>query len=98
MHEVLRATGRLRDELIGAFMFDAFPDDPADATATGVRNLTASLERVLRLGAPDDMGIQRYDIPEPGAFGAFRRKAWNPVDSPWPPTAASWAPCTTSRT
>jgi len=28
-------------------MFDVFPDNPADVGATGVRNLRASLERVL---------------------------------------------------
>ncbi|WP_221348230.1 PAS domain-containing protein [Streptomyces beigongshangae] len=78
----LRATGRSRDELMGAFMFDAFPDDPGDGTATGVHNLTASLERVLRHAVPDDMGIQRYDIPDPAVLGGFRRKAWSPVNSP----------------
>ncbi|MFF0738877.1 PAS domain-containing protein [Streptomyces sp. NPDC004111] len=78
----LRATGRSRDELMGAFMFDAFPDDPGDATATGVRDLSASLERVLSRGVPDDMGIQPYNIPVPRASGAFRRKVWSPVNSP----------------
>ncbi|WP_409239812.1 helix-turn-helix domain-containing protein [Streptomyces sp. PA5.6] len=77
-----RATGREHEELLGAYMFDAFPDDPRDADATGVRNLTASLERVLRRGAPDDMGIQRYDIPDPRSTGAFQRRAWSPVNSP----------------
>ncbi|MEW2386763.1 helix-turn-helix domain-containing protein [Streptomyces venezuelae] len=78
----LRATGREREELLGAYMFDAFPDNPQDAGATGVRNLTASLERVLRRGAPDDMGIQRYDIPDTRSAGAFHRRAWSPVNSP----------------
>ncbi|WP_147267420.1 PAS domain-containing protein [Streptomyces sp. SDr-06] len=78
----LRATERSRDELIGAFMFDAFPDDPTDSTASGVRDLSASLERVLRGAAPDDMGIQPYNIPVPRAAGAFRRKIWSPVNSP----------------
>ncbi|MFI0259525.1 PAS domain-containing protein [Streptomyces sp. NPDC017056] len=78
----LRATERSRDELIGAFMFEAFPDDPGDATATGVRDLSASLERVLRRGASDDMGIQRYNIPVPRTCGVFRRRVWSPVNSP----------------
>ncbi|MFE7036359.1 PAS domain-containing protein [Streptomyces sp. NPDC057621] len=78
----LHATGREREELLGAYMFDAFPDDPRDADATGVRNLTASLERVLRRGAPDDMGIQRYDIPDIRVAGVFQRRAWSPVNSP----------------
>ncbi|MEU6844176.1 PAS domain-containing protein [Streptomyces sp. NPDC046716] len=78
----LRATERSRDELIGAFMFDAFPDDPRDASATGVRDLTASLERVLSRRAPDDMGIQPYNIPGPRASDIFRRRIWSPVNSP----------------
>ncbi|WP_146075045.1 PAS domain-containing protein [Streptomyces sp. Ru73] len=78
----LRATGRSREELLGSFMFDAFPDNPADATADGVRNLGASLERVLRRSTPDEMGVQRYDIPDTGRPGAFRYKTWAPVNSP----------------
>ncbi|MGI5472961.1 PAS domain-containing protein [Streptomyces sp. CA-132043] len=78
----LRATRRSRDELIGTFMFDAFPDNPEDATATGVRNLTRSLERVLRGGAPDEMGVQRYDIPDRDRPGTFRVKTWSPINSP----------------
>lgn len=78
----LRATGRSREELTGAFLFDAFPDNPEDTDSTGVHNLTTSLERVLRHGTPHDMGIQRYDIPESRAPGGFRVKAWSPVNSP----------------
>ncbi|MFI7320309.1 PAS domain-containing protein [Streptomyces venezuelae] len=85
----LRATGRSREELTGAFIFDAFPDNPGDTGSTGVRNLTASLERVMRHGTPHDMGIQRYDIPEarvpgdaPRTPGGFRVKTWSPVNSP----------------
>ncbi|MFH8485126.1 PAS domain-containing protein [Streptomyces longisporoflavus] len=78
----LRATGRSHEELMGAFLFDAFPDNPVDPASTGVRNLTASLERVMRRGTSHDMGIQRYDIPDPRDPGGFRIKAWSPVNSP----------------
>ncbi|MEV6752986.1 PAS domain-containing protein [Streptomyces sp. NPDC051214] len=69
----LRATGRSREELMGVFMFDAFPDNPEDAHATGVLNLGSSLERVLRRAVPHDMGVQRYDMPRTDAPDAFRR-------------------------
>jgi len=36
-----------REAIVGRHMFDVFPDNPADVGATGVRNLRASLERVL---------------------------------------------------
>ena len=46
----LRATMTRRDAIIGRGIFEVFPDNPGDPTATGVRNLRASLERVLRNG------------------------------------------------
>src|SRR3712207_9520888 len=48
----LRATMRARDEVVGRPLFEAFPDDPQDPRATGVRNLRASLETVLRTRQP----------------------------------------------
>ncbi|MEU2792406.1 PAS domain-containing protein [Streptomyces sp. NPDC007100] len=78
----LAATGRTRDDLAGTLLFDAFPDNPEDPTATGVRNLAASLERVLRRGTPHEMGVQRYDIAEPGDPTTFHPKIWSPVNSP----------------
>lgn len=77
----LRATSRERDELIGAHMFDAFPDNPADAAATGVHNLQASLSRVLRDAAAHQMPIQRYDVV-PSGSAEFIPKIWSPVNSP----------------
>ncbi|WP_409235829.1 PAS domain-containing protein [Streptomyces sp. PA5.6] len=74
----LRATGRSCDELTGAFIFDAFPDNPGDTGSTGVRNLTASLEHVMRHGTPHDMGIQRYDIPDARAPRARAPRARAP--------------------
>ena len=38
----LTATGRTREDLVGRDLFDAFPDNPADAGADGVRNLGAN--------------------------------------------------------
>jgi PAS domain-containing protein len=68
----LRATMTTREQTLGRHLFDVFPDNPADATATGTRNLRASLARVLRDKRPDAMPIQKYDIPKPGgAAGEF---------------------------
>ncbi|WP_327420728.1 SpoIIE family protein phosphatase [Streptomyces sp. NBC_01230] len=67
----LTATGRTRDELVGQYIFDAFPDNPADPGADGVQNLGTSLRRALRSKEPDTMAVQRYDIPvadKPGVF------------------------------
>lgn len=40
----LHATMTRREDLLGRYMFDVFPDNPADASATGVRNLGQSFE------------------------------------------------------
>jgi PAS domain S-box-containing protein len=77
-----RATGRTRDDLLGQYLFDAFPDNPSDPDADGVRNLSASLERVLATGEPDTMAVQKYDIPLVGQPGVFEERWWSPVNTP----------------
>ncbi len=61
-------------------LFDVFPDDPADPTADGVRNLTASLNRVVATRATDVMAIQRYSVRRPD--GQFDERWWSPVNTP----------------
>jgi two-component system, response regulator / RNA-binding antiterminator len=76
------ATSRTSDELVGVFLFEAFPDNPDDSQATGVANLSASFERVFRDARRDYMPLQRYDITSRDAPGAFARKFWMPVNNP----------------
>ncbi|GAA3030789.1 PP2C family protein-serine/threonine phosphatase [Streptomyces glomeratus] len=78
----LDATRRTRDDLIGQHIFEAFPDNPADPEADGVRNLNASLHRVLVSREPDTMALQKYDIPIVGRPGAFEERWWSPVNTP----------------
>jgi PAS fold len=75
------ATGQPRSALVGEHLFEAFPDNPADPGADGVANLSRSLESVFTHGAPDWMGVQRYDVPDVDA-GSFVPKLWAPVNSP----------------
>src|SRR5437660_186610 len=63
----LRATMTAREEILGRGLFDVFPDNPDDPHASGVRNLSASLQRVIDTGAPDAMAVQKYDIRRPAA-------------------------------
>ncbi|MEU9480616.1 SpoIIE family protein phosphatase [Streptomyces sp. NPDC048191] len=77
-----RATGRPRADLIGQYLFNAFPDNPADPNADGVRNLSASLHRVLRSKQPDTMAVQKYDIPVLDRPGAFEERWWSPINTP----------------
>src|SRR5581483_3040357 len=79
----LRATMTQRQAILGRGIFEVFPDNPDDPTATGVRNFSTSLERVLRDRAPDVMAVQKYDIRRPDAEGGgFEERYWSPVNSP----------------
>ncbi|HWZ97343.1 MAG TPA: response regulator [Candidatus Dormibacteraeota bacterium] len=79
----LRATMTKREEILGRGIFDVFPDNPQDPSATGVRNLRTSLERVLREKVADAMAVQKYDIRRPESEGgAFEQRHWSPANSP----------------
>jgi serine phosphatase RsbU (regulator of sigma subunit) len=78
----LRATGRTREDLIGRYLFDAFPGNPDDPGSHGVRNLSASLRRVLDLRIADTMAVQKYDIPVTDRPGMFEERWWSPVNTP----------------
>jgi len=78
-----RATLIRRDEVIGKGMFEVFPDNPDDPAADGVRNLHASLRRVLKSGAPDTMAVQKYDVRKPPQEGGgFEERYWSVINSP----------------
>ena len=76
----LRATMTRREDVVGRSLFEVFPDNPADPGATGVRNLQASLDQVLRTGKPHRMALQKYDIRTPA--GAFEERYWDSLNSP----------------
>ena len=79
----LDASMKRRTEILGRDLFGVFSNNPKDPGATGVNNLRASLERVLRNGAPDAMAVQQYDIRRPTPEGFEREvRFWSPVNSP----------------
>jgi signal transduction histidine kinase/CheY-like chemotaxis protein len=79
----LRATMTRREAILGKWIFEVFPDNPDDPAADGVRQLRASLERVLASGAPDTMAVQKYDIRRPDAEGGgFEVRHWSPINTP----------------
>lgn len=75
------ATNSSRSTAIGKDLFVRFPDNPNDPNATGVRNLTASLMRVIETGQPHRMSIQKYDIPVKGT-STFEERYWLPENIP----------------
>ncbi|GAA2242751.1 MULTISPECIES: PP2C family protein-serine/threonine phosphatase [Streptomyces] len=80
--EFVRVSGRSREQLIGKYLFDVFPDNPNDPAATGMRNLEASLYRVLATGERDAMALQRYDVEDTERPGDWQKRYWSPVNAP----------------
>ncbi|MEU9390765.1 SpoIIE family protein phosphatase [Streptomyces sp. NPDC048324] len=80
--EFLRVSGRRRDQVVGRYLFDVFPDNPNDGAASGMRNLAASLQRVLDTGERDAMALQRYDVEDPERPGQWQERYWSPVNAP----------------
>ncbi len=79
----LNATMTRREQLYGRCIFDAFPDDPSEPDADGVRNLRASLESVKAERRSNVMAVQRYPIRRPEEEGGgFEERFWSPVNSP----------------
>jgi signal transduction histidine kinase len=79
----LAATMTERDDVIGRGLFEVFPDNPDDPSTEAVRNLKASLARVLRERVPDAMSVQKHDVQRPEAEGGgFDERFWSPCNSP----------------
>ena len=72
-----------RDDVIGHGIFEVLPDNPDDPATEAVRNLKASLARVLRERVSDAMSVQKYDVRRPKAEGSgFEERFWSPCNSP----------------
>lgn len=79
----LKATSRTRESVLGKHIFEAFPENPSDPQATGVRRLFESLQRVMQSKTTDSIGLLQYDIPVgPPEEGRFERRYWSPINSP----------------
>jgi signal transduction histidine kinase len=78
----LEATRTERAEVVGRGIFEVFPDNPDDPATEGVRNLRASLARVLRDRTGDAMSVQKYDVRRPDSGGGFEERFWSPYNAP----------------
>jgi signal transduction histidine kinase len=79
----LQATMTERSAILGRALFEVFPDNPDDPASDGVRNLNASLQRVLQFKRADAMAVQKYDIRKPESEGGgFEERHWSPRNSP----------------
>lgn len=77
-----RLSGRSRDQLVGRYIFDVFPDNPNDPAATGMRDVRASMLRVVATGERDTMALQRYDVEDSVRPGHWEERYWSPINAP----------------
>ncbi|MER5399356.1 SpoIIE family protein phosphatase [Streptomyces sp. NPDC002599] len=80
--DYLSNSGRSREQVVGRYLFDVFPDRPGDPASTGMRNLEASLRRVVESGERDAMALQRYDVESLDRPGVWEERYWSPVNAP----------------
>ena len=79
----LRATMTSRENILGRYLFEVFPDNPDDPGASGVNNLSASLMLALETRKPQVMTVQKYDIRRPNSEGGgFEERYWSPRNTP----------------
>jgi PAS domain S-box-containing protein len=79
----LKSTGRVEAELLGRYVFDAFPENPDDPGSTNVAEVRASLLRAIATGEPDTTAFLRYSVPRQGASGkVFEERFWSTVHTP----------------
>lgn len=79
----LKAMMVRREEILGQYIFDVFPDNPDDTSATGVSNLCHSLNRVLKDKICDAMAVQKYEIRRPSSLGGdFEVRYWSLLNCP----------------
>lgn len=77
-----RLAGRTREQLVGRYIFDVFPENPNDPAAAGRRETQASMLRVVATGERDTMALLRYDIEDPERPGRWEEHHWSPVNAP----------------
>ncbi|MDQ1017595.1 PP2C family protein-serine/threonine phosphatase [Streptomyces afghaniensis] len=80
--DFLRLAGRTREQLLGRYIFDVFPENPNDPAAAGMRETQASMLRVVTTGERDTMALLRYDIEDRERPGHWVEHFWSPVNAP----------------
>ncbi len=78
--DYLAVTGTRREEIVGNFVFDIFPDNPQLPGVKQAENLKASMQEVLKSRKANRIFGLRYDIPKPD--GTFDQRFWDIVDTP----------------
>jgi len=79
----LRSVRRTEEDIVGRYVFDAFPEDPDNPDATNIGEVRASLLRALAKGEPDTSAFVRYAVPVQTPDGVqFEERYWSTVHTP----------------
>ncbi len=79
----LRSTGRTEAELLGRYVFDAFPKNPDDPGSTAMEEVRSSLLYAIESGEPHTTAFVRYSVPRETAGGkVFDERFWSTVHTP----------------
>ncbi|HEU4853451.1 MAG TPA: PAS domain-containing protein [Telluria sp.] len=79
----LRSVQRTEDEIVGKYVFDAFPENPNDPRSTNVAEVKASIARAFAKGQPDTPPFLRYAVPVQTPDGeGFEDRYWSTVHTP----------------
>jgi len=76
-----RATMTRREETLGKFLFEVFPDNPAQSGAQSVSTLRQSLLNVLKTREIDVIPSFQFDISPPEG-GRYVPRYWRVVNTP----------------
>ncbi|MFL6659135.1 MAG: ATP-binding protein [Massilia sp.] len=79
----LRSVGRSASDLVGRYLFDAFPPDPKDPDSTNEAEVTRSINLAIATGKPDATAFVRYAIPVATETGTqYTERYWSTVHTP----------------
>ena len=79
----LRSVGRTKEDIVGLYVFDAFPENPDDPGSTNICEVKASLETAIATRAAHTTPFLRYSVPVETATGVvFEERFWNAMHTP----------------
>ena len=78
----LEAVGRTATDIVGKYLFDAFPVNPADPDSTNDEEVRNSIQRAITSRMPDSTPFLRYAVPRRNPARGFEERFWSTVHSP----------------
>jgi PAS domain S-box-containing protein len=80
----LRTTASRLEDLLGRYVFEAFPNDPEDPNNASVRLLQASFQKVLTQRVPDTLALIPYRVPRDTGTGTrIEERYWSATHTPF---------------